>query len=228
MPPLATVYATDEDLARFVPHDFAVLQPRAQLVARGADGAFAAVAGGSWAMTSASVAFATRGVQAGMVAVLTKEPAASRPANWPASGEIVAVDSVSGSTVTFRRIGMESAQGMPPGPAAGVTAVTFELRTFYPQLEDASYDLNRKLGIVPGLDGSSPTDLEDLRDLRRACCLMVICKALPSAMHDQGDRWDTKRKEYAEQLRTEMDSLILRWKGNRGDSTPRLGARITR
>ena len=44
----------------------------------------------------------------------------------------------------------------PPAPAAGLTGVEFLIASLDPQIEEASFDLNRRFGIDPNVAGRSP------------------------------------------------------------------------
>jgi hypothetical protein len=222
---LETVYADDEAIHRQFPGDFAPLIPPAQVIASGTDGAFAN--GSPWTLNS-SVDFAARGVKAGMLVTLRMAQAASRPAHWVPSGMAYAVDAApSGGSLALRVVGQPSGAGQPPAPTAGLSGVLFEIRTFYPQIEDASFDLNREFSIDPDDPARSPANLTDLRDLRRACVLLVVKRALIASIQNKDDRWATLEPRVCEMFEHEMQRLRVRWIDDQ-DGRPFFGMRVVR
>lgn len=197
--PLAIVYAADEHLAIRAGGDFATLVPEWQLLAEGVDGAF--VDGSPWELVSPSADFEAGGIAPGHVVRLTKPTTAFR-----GSGHLLAVDSVSGSSLTLRRIGWAAGAGKPPAPPDGLAGVAFSVPTLGPQVEEASFDLNRRFGIDPRTPGRSPESLLDLRDLRAACVLSVLLTRY--LFESRGDRGDFPRK--ADMLRAELSDLLAR------------------
>jgi hypothetical protein len=212
MPPLTTVYATDEDVCVRATGDFVVLCPDWQKQAYGKDGVFAS--GDPWTLTSATVDFGAAGVAAGMVVSLTQPKT-----TFKGSGDLLAVDAVAGSSVTLRRIGAASGLGSPPGPAAGVTGVEFTVPTMAPQIEEASYSLNRQWNIDANLPGRSPTDMYELRDLREATVLTVLLRRYTAENRaDQGD-FRLKIDQTSQALNLLVDRLSIRW-GPTGTDPP--------
>ena len=203
---LATVYATDENLAIRSSSDFTMLCPDWQKLAFGTDGAFAA--GAPWVLKSASVDFSAAGVAAQHVVWLRKPTTVFR-----GSGELLAVDGASGSGLTLRRLGTEPGVGYPPGPAAGLTGVEFLIASLGPQIEEASFDLNRRFGIDPNVAGRSPADVYDLRDLRQACVLTVLAQRY--AAETRGDHGDfaLKLAQVRQELSEVLARLTIRWGG---------------
>jgi hypothetical protein len=201
---LSTVYATDENLALRASGDFAVLCPDWQKLAYGTDGTFAA--GSPWVLTSPSVNFVSASVTAQHVVLLTK-PSTS----FKGSGELLAVDSASPAGLTLRRLGTGLNLGQPPAPTAGLTNVEFTIATLDPQIEEASFDLNRRFGIDPNIGGRSPGDVYDLRDLRQACVLTVLAQRYTAETRgDQGD-FALKLTQIKRELAEVLARLTLRW-----------------
>lgn len=202
--PLAIVYATDEDVCVRATGDFAVLCPDWQKQAYGTDGVFAS--GSPWALTSTAVDFEASGVAPGMIAVLTKP----RPP-FKGSGDLLAVDSASGDTLTLRRVGQVAGIGSPPAPAAGLTGVEFTVLTMAPQIEDASFSLNRDWNIDPNLPGRTPSELYDLRDLRQATVLTVLLRRYVA--ENRGDKGDFNLKigSTKQALDDVTSRLSIRW-----------------
>ena len=109
---LATVYATDENIAVRASGDFTMLCPDWQKLACGTDGTFAA--GAPWVLTSASVDFVGAGVTARHVVLLQKPNTV-----FKGSGELLAVDSASPAGLTLRRLGAGLGVGSPPRRPSG-------------------------------------------------------------------------------------------------------------
>lgn len=204
---LATVYCDDEDVAVACGPDFAVLVPHDQLLASGTDGVFSNV--NQWQLTSASNNFASQGVAEGNVIRITGPATAN--SEWKGNGSKYAVSAVGGNTVTLRRLGKPDGSGMPIGPAAGCTGVTFVIATFYPQIEDVSYWLNSKFGIDPGFPQISPSQVYDLRQLNRACVLNVVVSALANATRTKTGDFAEKLTRFSNDLSDAMDVLQIRW-----------------
>ena len=144
MPPptqISTVYATDESIAIRASGDFAALCPDWQKLAAGTDGVFNIST--PWVLTSASNDFGS--VSVNNVIQLTAPKSAFR-----GGGEYLAVESVAPNTLTLRRLGQSASTGLPPG-LGGVTSVAFTVATLYPQIEEASYDINRRFSIDPNI-----------------------------------------------------------------------------
>ena len=165
-----SLYCSDEDLAIAAPGDFSQLIPVAQVIAKGADGIFAASSGGGWTLTSATNNFTSQGVLSGNVLQI-RGPQSSFP-----STDILGIASSSGTAVTLRRPGMPAGLGQPPGPAAGVTGVQFLVGTLYPQIERASYDLRKTFDLDDLVPGRQFTDMYDPRELQEACIALVLAR----------------------------------------------------
>jgi len=210
---VSIVYASDEDVAVRAAGDFVVLAPAWQKLAHGADGAFAV--GDPWTLASPSTDFESAGVGPGHVVQLRKPSS-----TFKGSGELFAVASASGRSVTLRRIGMDAGRGAPASPAGGLTGVEFLVATLGPQVEEASFELNRRFGIDPGLPGRSPADLLDARDLRRACVLIVLALRYASeARSDEGD-FALKLRQAEAELADALSRLELRWGPAGSDRRP--------
>ena len=208
--PLTTVYATDEDIAVRAGGDYVLLCPRWQKLAQANDGAFTATAGGSWVLNSASAAFQASAIQTGNVVWIT-----GNTSTFKGSGELFGIDSVTPTSVTLHRVGVAAGVGMPPGPAAGVTALQYTLLTFYPQIENASFLINRTYHIDPNVPRRTPADMSDLRDLRDCCVLMTIVQRLVAEVQDfRNGAWAAKLDNYRQSLDSITDRLQIRWSPN--------------
>lgn len=220
---LSTVYASDENVAVRCSGDFAILAPDWQKVAYGTDGAFAP--GIPWTLTSASVDFEAAGVSSGHVVVLRKPSS-----TFKGSGELLAVETASGAALSLRRIGAKAGAGAPPAPNSGLVGVEFVIATLAPQIEEASFELNRRFSIDPAVAGRTPSDLYDLRELRQACVLSVLARRY--AAETRGDRGDfaLKLQQAQDELSEVLARLELRWAagGSDGRSSSFFSTRITR
>ncbi len=220
---LTTVYACDEHVAVRSSGDFAVLAPDWQKAAYGVDGAFAPA--DRWTLTSASVDFEAAGVRRGHVVSLRKPASAFKGA-----GELLAVESASGAAVSLRRIGAKPGAGAPPAPASGVTGVEFAIATLDPQIEEASFELNRRFNIDPDVGGRRPTDLYDLRDLRQACVLSVLIRRYAAETRGEQGDFALKLQQAQRELSELLARLDLRWgcSGSDEQSTSLFSTRIVR
>jgi hypothetical protein len=209
---LTTVYATDENIAVRASGDFAMLCPDWQKLAFGTDGTFAA--GSPWVLTSASVNFTAAGVSAQHVVLLSKPSTA-----FKGSGELLAVQSATDNAITLRRLGGSLNAGQPPAQAAGLTGVEFLIATLDPQIEEASFDLNRRFLIDPNLAGRTPSDIYDLRDLRQACVLTVLAQRYAAEVRGSQGDFALKLAQVRQELSEVLPRLQLRW-GPSGLDTP--------
>lgn len=168
---LATVYCTDEHIAIRAPTDYTVLCPASNVLAANVDGFIAQ--GTTWRLSAKSTDFEAAGVAHGNVVLLTA-PAT----RFPGAGEQFAVESVDDHSLILRRIGQQAGIGQAPGIGANMTGVAFTIQTYSPQIEEVSYYLNRKYQIDPAIPARAPAKLYELRDLRDACVLEVLCRRL--------------------------------------------------
>ena len=220
-----SIYCSDEDLAIAAPGDFAQIIPTAQTLAKGSDGVFSATSGGSWVMTSSSNNFATQGIMVGHV-LQVRGPQATYPTT-----DILAVTSVSGGSITLRRPGMPAGLGTPPGPAAGVTGVTFLVGTLYPQVERASYDLKKTFDLDDLVPGRQFADMYDTRELQEACIALTLSRQYRDMARHVGkmeDFYEKSKNHQADYLRF-VQRTQLHMKNNHpgGDKLMRI-PRITR
>lgn len=228
---LDVMYATDENMRVRLGPDFFTLAPRDQRIAHGTDGEFDV--SDRWTLTSASVDFEAQGVAAGMVVQLVKRDVFAQPS------ESFAVDAVDGSSATLRRIGQAAGLGQPPGPVAGTTGVTFTIVTLSPQIEDASYDINRRFGVDPVHPGRTPGDFYDLREVRQATVLTAAHRQYLAMAREasEGDResYYGKAASYKAELDDTLARLVVHWQAMTGSGTQvaepsssRFGTRISR
>ena len=201
--PLAVVYATDEEVALCIPRDYASVCPVWQSLASGVDGTFEPNA--PWVLTSTSVNFQTMGVGPGNVVSLDKSSVGLE------KGSLFAVDSASGGSLMLRRLGQQLGVGMPPGPLGGTSGVKFDVRTFSLQIDDASYDVNRIFGIDPDIPNRSPSQLRDLRELRRLTATMVAVRAFTENSEEKADDFARKLALLADQESRLRESVSVQW-----------------
>jgi hypothetical protein len=204
---LKTVYATDEDIALQTPSDFSILCPRDQTLASAGDGVFDPA--NPWTMLSPSVDFAGRGVQPGHVVQLIGPSNVYRP-----PGEAFVVDALGPHSVVLRRKGQGSGLGQPPGPANGLIAVEFLISTLGPQIESASYDLNRRYGIDDLIAGRRTCDLYDPREVREAVVLSVLSKRYVDLSRDgnsSNDSFVAKAEHAKEELSELLSRVVIHW-----------------
>jgi len=143
---------------------------------------------------------------------------------------MLAVDSASPAGLTLRRLGAGLNVGHPPAPATGLRDVEFLIASLDPQIEEASFDLNRRFGIDPNVAGRSPGDVYDLRDLRQACVLTVLARRYAAETRgDQGD-FALKLAQVKQELAEVLARLTLRWGGSGTDrqSTNWFSTRLVR
>ena len=204
-------YASDETISIHAMGDFATLCPQWQVLASGVDGVFAA--GAPWVLTSASVNFQAQGVAAQNVVVLT-----APKANFPGGGHLFAVDAVSGTSVTLRRVGQPLNFGQPPAPSGGLTAVAFSIPTLGPQIDESTYRLKDRFALDESIfyrsSGWVYQGVEDLyRVFRDATVFSVLADCYESQMRDQTENGDFARKarRYKQRLEEAIVRLQVRW-----------------
>ncbi len=125
--------------------------------------------------------------------------------------QLFAIDSVSGSAVTLRRLHKDLNVGQPPAPSAGLTGVTFTISTLDPQIEEASFDIKRRFGIDENIAYRSSSWIYDQRDLRMATVLTVLlARYTQEARTDKGD-WARKINLIKTELDVVLDRVQVRW-----------------
>jgi hypothetical protein len=198
------VYCNDEDIAVRAGNDFVALCPPWQMMGTGTDGVFSS--GTPWVLTSASNNFATNGVVPNQIVWLN-----GPKSTYPGSGQILAIDSVSGTSLTLRRVYKDLNIGWPPGPAAGITGVSFSVLTLDPQSARATFDIKRRFGIDENITGRTSSWVYDLQDLREATMLTVLRdRYIQEARTDRGD-FARKAKQIQVDLQLVLDRCQVRW-----------------
>lgn len=196
------VYCTDEDILVYAGGDFALLCPAWQQMAAGVDGVFAP--GSPWVLTSASTDFQANGVAPNQVVWLT----APRTL-YPGGGHFLAIDSVSGNSITLRRPYKDLGVGQPPAPMAGQTGVAFTINTLDPQSAEASYELKQRYAIDDNPEISelrASSWIYDLQVLRVATVYSVLVERY--SQECRSDRGDFKDK--IDRFRQKRDDAISR------------------
>ena len=210
---LATVYCTDEDLLVRAPADYLNLCPKSQVLAQATDGVFAA--GARWTLTSAATDFVAAGVAAGHVVALT----APRSAFPNPGGLLLVVDAVATGSIVLRRPGMTAGVGLPPGPAAGLTGVSFTVPYYAPQIDQASYDVNAAVGVDPADADRAPSRLYDVRELRRLTVLTVLKRLYVAAEKTAAGDYALRLADVSPELGELRSGLVVHW-GEARDSEP--------
>jgi len=172
-----------------------------QEMASGSDGQIAGTT-----FSSASSDFVTAGVAAGMVLCTYT--------NSPAEGtalEILSVDSATSLTVSVLRA---DADGPATPPQAG-TALSFRIRTFAPQIHNASAAMAEKLRQMAEAPGISVADFADSAQLRIATAFLTLAnvfyaRAENSQAHDanwiKAEHYKSEHLKLQLQLRLAVDA----------------------
>lgn len=198
---LSTVWCTDEDVAVVCGPDYPEICPRDCKLAQGKDGAFLGT--DRWTLTSPTNDFQALGVAPGSVVQLLG------PSSAFVSPEMLVVSAVGPNSATLRRKYAAPGVGMPPSPAGGTTGVSFLIATFYPEIERASYELDREFQIDDLVNGRKSADLYDPRELREACTQLVLWRSYQKAARQAGDSADSYMAK-ARQARAEYDAVVAR------------------
>jgi hypothetical protein len=219
------VYATDEDVLVKASGDFMTLAPAWQCMAKGIDGFFNP--GLPWVLFSTATNFGSNGVTPNQVVCLS-----APKSQYPGGGDLLAIDSVSedGTNITLRRPHKDLNVGNPPAPAAGLSGVAFNITTFDPQIEEASFDLKRRFGIDENITFRDSTWIYDLRDLRMVVILSVLYDRYTAEL--RSDRGDWVRKMgHIRNMRDEvLDRVQIRWGpyGNSAEPSTVFSCKISR
>jgi hypothetical protein len=223
------IYATDEDIALRASADFSILCPRDQKLAWGIDGAF--LSSDPWTLASGSVNFLSHGLVPGQLVLLTKPTSAFRP-----PGELLVIATVTAGGLGLRRKGQAPGVGQPPGSSTDLTGIEFSVNTLGPQIELASYDLNRRYGIDDFLLGRRSSDLYDPKEVRDATVLTVLHRQyldMSKSAEGQLDMFATKSRVIKDELDELLARVVVHWKpsnpiGDPSAPTTRFSTRISR
>lgn len=187
---------TDADVAARVAKDYAEIVDNSFSVADGTDGV---IAERSWLMTSNSCAFALNGVQAGMVAVLTKGAVGTKLA--------LRVVSAADYALTLGRFGMDDGRGSPPGKAGGSTGVTFSVPTVVGLIREEAADARRELGVAAD---AAVTD-----ELKRLTVFKVIAALyLDKQSNSSGDVYKDKAAHWEAKIKALLGELASSYSEN--------------
>lgn len=209
------LYASDEQIAIRCRGDYPVLCPSWQDMGSASDGVFAN--GDPWTMTSATVNFEDNGVTAQNV-VSFKEPK-----NLFLGGlTLMAVDSVSGNSVTLRRIGKQLNMGQPAVPITGATGVKFSIPTLGPQLDNATWQIKDRFSIDEAIAYRNSAWIyvgaeDDFRALRDAVVYTVLFDAYTFESRTERGDFEAKAKRTAKILSDVLARVQVRW-GSFGSS----------
>jgi hypothetical protein len=217
------VYCTDEDIAVRAGGDFAILVPPWQVMASGTDGYFSS--GAPWVFQSVSVNFAANNVAPNQVLWLT-----APKSQYPGGGQLLAIDSVSGSALVLRRLHKDLNVGQPPAPPSGLSSITFSIPTLDPQSEEASFDIKRRFGIDENIVLRTSSWIYDLRDLRIATVLSVLYdRYMAEARAERGD-FAMKIQRIRTPLEEVLARVQVRWgpQGNSAAPSTIFGTKLSR
>jgi len=220
------VYCSDEDVLVHAGGDFALLCPPWQQMAAGSDGAFSA--GAPWVLTSASVNFQANGVRPNQVIWLT-----APKSQYPGGGHFLAIDSVSGGSVTLRRPYKDSGVGQPPAPATGLAGVSFTMNTLDPQIAEASYDIKQRYAIDDLAGGNlsrSSSWIYDLQVLRVATVYLVLLERYTQETRTERGDFEKKVARFRQKLDDALARVQVRWGpfGNSAEPATLFGCRLSR
>jgi hypothetical protein len=206
MPVPTTLWCTDEDLALRAAGDFALLCPKDQALARGADGVFNLA--DLWTLSSATNDFLAQGVAPGNVVQLSKQGVFL-------GTELFGVSAVTSSGVTLKRKGLAGGIGLPSSPYGGANGVSFAVLTLQPQIVRATYDLDQKYGIDDLIQGRRSSDVYDPQEVLDATVLMVLWRAYEEMARHAGDRADhfaAQAKRYNDDYHELLGRAEVHWK----------------
>lgn len=222
--PLAVIpFVTDESIAVRAVGDYIDLCPEWQKLAVGTDGLFAP--GSPWVLTSASTNFVTCGVGPNNIIALT----GPKPF-YTSTGELFAVESVSGNTATLRRINQPAGSGLPPAPASGLNGVAFKCKTFGPQIDAAAFDIKQRFGVDDNQSYRGSSWIYNPRVFEQPIILTVLVRTYGASNRSNDGDWAMKLALYRTELEEVLDRVSVRWGplGNSGSPVTRMSCRITR
>jgi hypothetical protein len=158
---------------------------------------------------------------------------------FSSNGELFAIQTVSTGAITLRRKGELPGIGQPPSPQGGLSNVEFTVRTLGPQIQLASYDIDRRYGIDDAVAGRRSLDLYDPQQLREAVVLTVLYKQyldqgrqFAGASSAPDDLYSAKSRIAKSELDEVLDRLTLQWNEHdalaRSVATTRFSTRISR
>jgi hypothetical protein len=203
-----TAWCTDEDLALRAAGDFAILCPKDQALARGADGAFSS--GDLWTISSPSNNFLAQGIAPGNVVQLSKQGVFL-------GTELFGVAAVALAGITLKRKGLTQGAGLPPSPAGGNAGVSFAVLTLQPQILRATFDLNQRYGIDDLIGTRRSCDLYDPQELLDATVLLVLWRAYEEMARSAGERADhfaAQAKHYRQDYLDLLGRVEVHWRAN--------------
>jgi hypothetical protein len=235
---MAIPYCNDVDCFLQAAADFPELCPASQELARGVDGVLPP---GGWALSAASTNFLNQGVLPASPAPAGSTFEAYAPVillsgGVPSIGTNVGMQVVATNldgSATLARPGLAAGQGSAPGGASGRTGVAYLLRTLAPQIEWASYELNRRYGVDDVVLGRRAVDQYDPRELRLACTFLVLYRQYEAmARESKDDTFARKSDHYKEELDDLLGRVAVRWLPSytqgTDDVATRFGMRLVR
>ena len=218
---------SDEDILIHAGSDYAVLVYPWEQLAQGVDGAFAN--GLPWVLTSATVDFEANGVAANNVVQL-KAPKGV----YGTGGHFLAVESVSGNSVTLRRPYKASGVGQPPAPESGLTAVEFNICTFASMISEATYELYQRYSMDENVAAvgiqRSPAWVYDPQVFRVAAAYWVLLERYTQEARSSKGDFDLKVARFQQKLADAIGRITVRWgpTGASQESTTVFSSRLCR
>lgn len=178
----------DEDLARRIRPDFALIAQEIQRLAAGTDAAFD-VPGEPWVMSSASSDFVTQGLAPSHVIRIPKR---GKVKVGESEGVLYAVDAVvSPATLRLRPLGGAAGTGYPPHPA-GTTGLEFVVDSLAPLVEQAAEAIAFRVRTT-GRDPAAFTDAQLAVPTRSRTLRMAYFASWRQADPNY-DTWQAKMK----------------------------------
>lgn len=203
--------------------DFPLLVPPSQKHASGTDGVIGS--GNLWLLSSATVDFNSWGIKAGQIVHLT-----GPKVNFPSPGQCWVIETVDASGITIRRPSQLAGVGQPPSPSGGLTAISFAVLTVFPQIENASYDINRIFGVDDTIPYRDPASIIDQRQLEAVTVLKTLADLYMQASRQPDDDFAVKGRAYAKQAADALARINLLWDSSNtlAVQTGRFNTRLTR
>jgi hypothetical protein len=218
-------YCTDEDVAILAAGDFLNLVPHNQKMGYGTDGVFNS--GSPWTLHSASVDPMALQMSVGM-AVWLSAPTTT----YKSPGDLLFIDAIAANQITLHRPSFLTGVGMPPGPPAGLTGVTFTVLTVLPQIVRISYNLDQRHAVDDLIYGRRHADQYDPRQLRHGTALNVLHSLYVGMARGakDSDNWWAKAGEIKQQRDAWEQWASVTWRNSTAgtDRTGPFNTRIVR
>lgn len=183
--------------------DFPLLVPPNQVLARGYDGAFT---GDSWVLLSSLTNFGTRGVASGDPVILAGDRGSAAAAEF-GDGTPLVVDTVSGYSLTLRRVQMGSGVGEPAGTPSSMTGVEFIVASIAQQIGLASNMVKARIGTTDE-DGDYATEFVSTLAVHMTLYYLYTAASRQAGNPAQADVFWGKAQEYKKLFDELLESVI--------------------